>query len=191
MKIDITPVDLVGSRQKTTTPTFDDARATIWRNNAAIQLKGGGLFFDAQGAGPEDARLFLVTTGDDAYEVQVEVTVPAGGVGGLILFYNENTYTGLTSDGTEFTLYRNAMIATREPNSFGGHFFLKIINLRNQCVFLAGDDGKTWTSLMADVDVSGLQHDSFWGFLTLRLGLMAAGSGEVKFDHFAYKSCEP
>jgi beta-xylosidase len=188
MKTDIAQIDLAGGSADATAPALDDAVGMIWRNYAGIYRKGGTLFLNATGSGPGNARLFLITTGDDAYEVQVEVSVPAGGVGGLILYYNESAFIGIASDGKEFTLYRNAEMVTREPSSFGGHFFLKIVNRRNRCAFLVGDDGRTWTSLMADVDVSGLQHDSFWGFLTLRPGLMAAGSGEVKFDHFAYKT---
>lgn len=190
MQAIIIPMGLKGSRPDASAPAIDAAGAAIWRNNAAA--KGVSLWLDAKGTGPGDGRLFLVTTVDEAYEVQVEITVPAGGIGGLILFYNEKTFIGLTSDGNEFTFYQDAATATREPNSFGGHFFLKIINLRNRCALLAGADGKTWTGLMADVNVCRLQHDSFLGFLTLRLGLMAAGSGEVKFDHFTYKAmnCE-
>ena len=181
-------MDLVGKRLDVTAPALDDADGMIWRNYAGLQLKGGRLFLDAKGTGPGDARLFLVATADDAYEVQVEVTVPAGGSGGLILFYNETAFAGLTSDGKEFTLYHDAARVAREPNPFGGHFFLKIINRLNRCVFLAGADGKTWVGLLSDVDVSGLQHKNFTGFLTLRPGLMAAGGGKVRFDRFVYKN---
>jgi beta-xylosidase len=159
-----------------------------WRDYAGIQLKDGSLFLNAKGSGPADARLLLITATDAAYEVQVEVTVPSGGRGGLILFYNEKAFAGITSDGKEFTLYRDAANVTRQTNRFGGHFFLKIVNRKNRCTFLASADGKTWTSLLTDVDVSGLQHNKFGGFLALRPGLMAAGSSEVKFDHFVYKN---
>lgn len=159
-----------------------------WRNYAGVQLKDGRLFLTAKGSGPGNARLLLVTATDAAYEVQAEVTLPSGGIGGLILFYNEKAFAGLTSDGKEFTLYRDATIATREPNRFGSHFFLKIVNRQDRCAFLVGADGKTWTSLLHDVDVSGLHHNNFGGFLALRPGLMAAGTGEVRFDRFVYKN---
>jgi beta-xylosidase len=188
MQAVITPMGLRGRRSDARAPAIDDARAAIWRNNADLQLNGVSLLLDAKGTGPADARLFLVTTVDEAYEVQVEVTVPSGGVGGLILFYNEKTFTGLASDGKEFTFYRDAVPATREPNTFGGLFFLKVVNQQARCVFLASADGKTWTSLMADVDMSGLQHDRFWGFLALRPGLIAAGDGKVRFERFVYKN---
>lgn len=158
-----------------------------WRDYAGIQLKDGGLLLNAKGSSPKDARLLLTTATDAAYETQVEVTVPSGGSGGLILFYNEKAFAGLTSDGKEFTLYRDAAKTTREPNKLGSHFFLKIVNRQDRCAFLASADGKTWTSLLTDVDVSGLQHNKFKGFLALRPGLMAAGSGEVSFNRFVYK----
>lgn len=116
---------------------------TAWRDYAGIQLKDGSLFLNAKGSGPADARLLLVTATDAAYETQVEVTVPSGGSGGLILFYNEKAFAGLASDGKEFMIYRDAAKVTREPNSFGSHFFLKIVNRQDQCAFLASADGKT------------------------------------------------
>lgn len=36
------------------------------------------------------------------------------------------------------------------------------------------------------MDVSGLQHNIFKGFLALRPRLMAAGSGAARFQHFVY-----
>jgi beta-xylosidase len=193
MKADNTSMDFVGSRLDATAPTLADAMATIWRDTTGIQLKNGGNLLDAKGADTGAARLLLVTTGDDDYEVQVEITVSSGGVGGLILYYNEKIFAGLTSDGKEFTLYRDAALATRAPNHFGGRCFLKIVNWQNRCALLASADGKMWTSLLADVDMSGLQPDSFWGFrfLALRPGLMAAGGGEVKFERFVYKMLSP
>lgn len=73
MQTDITPIGLRGSRLDASAPAIDEADATIRHSYAGIQLKGGGLFLDAKGPGPGDARLFLVTTVDDAYEVQVGV----------------------------------------------------------------------------------------------------------------------
>ena len=191
MKTVTTQMELAGSRLEVATSALDDADGMIWRYYAGIQLKGGTIFLNANGSRPENARLFLVTTADEAYEVQVEVTVSSGGVGGLILYYHEKAFAGLTSDGKEFTLYRDATLATREPNRFGDRCFLKIVNGQNRCAFLASADSQTWTSLLTDVDVSGLSPDGFWGFLALRPGLMAAGGGEVKFERFVYKIQAP
>ena len=55
---------------------------------------------------------------DAAYETQVKVTVPSGGSGGLVLFYNEKAFAGITSDGKEFTLYRDAAKVTKGDEQF-------------------------------------------------------------------------
>jgi beta-xylosidase len=64
---------------------------------------------------------------------------------------------------------------------------VKIVNRKNTCDFLASADGKTWTTIQAGVDVSQMHHNKFKGFFALRPGLMAAGSGEVKFNQFRYE----
>jgi beta-xylosidase len=161
---------------------------TTWRDYAGVAVKDGALVLDAKGSGPNDGRLLLVTATDAAYEVQVEVAVPAGGIGGLVLFYNEKAFAGISSDGEKLALHHHAKRTTSQPAPRGERLFLKIINRRDRCEFLAGSDGKTWTTLAPDVDVSGMHHNKFKGFLALRPGLMAAGSGAVKFDNFVYRA---
>lgn len=160
---------------------------TTWRNYAGISVRDGSLFLTAKGIAPSDARLLLATATDASYEVQVKVTIPSGTVGGLILFYNEKGFAGISSDGKQFALYPDS---TPKPNPFGNHFFLKIVNRRNLCQFLASGDGKTWTSLSSAVDVSGMNHNKLGGFLAVRPALMAAGYGEAKFNQFQYRDLQ-
>jgi len=160
---------------------------TSWRDFTGVAIKDHSLFLQAKGLDPTDARLLLVTATDHAYEVETEVTVPKGGSGGLILFYSEKAFAGIASDGRNFTFYRDATQTIHQPNRSGPHFYLKIINRQNHCEFLVSDDGKAWTTYLRDVDVSNMHHNTFKGFFALRPGLIAAGSGEVKFKHFLYK----
>lgn len=161
---------------------------TSWRDYAGVALRDGALFLDAKGSGPRDGRLLLVTATDAAYEVQVEIAVPVGGLGGLVLFYNEKAFAGIVSDGKKLTLHHDATRTSSQPAPRGGRLFLKIVNHRDRCDFLAGSDGKTWTPLAADVDVSGMHHNTFKGFFALRPALLAAGAGQVKFDNFVYRA---
>jgi beta-xylosidase len=161
-----------------------------WRHfdPKSIALKDGRLLLAAKGTGPRDARLLLVTATDPSYEVQAEVAVEPGGIGGLILFYNEKAFAGLSSDGRQFTIYKSSTETSQQPNPFGPHFFMKIVNRMNACDLLASADGKNWTTLQAAVDVSQMHHNKFKGFFALRPGLMAAGSGDVTFNEFRYKT---
>ena len=159
---------------------------TSWRELEGITVEDGQLSLEAKGRTPADARLLLTTATDHAYEVETEVFVPPGGSGGLLLFYGEKAFAGIASDGQRFTVYRDAVQTTHQPNRFGARVHLKIVNRHNRCDFLASADGETWTTLLMDVDVSHMHHNNFKGFFALRPSLMAAGSGKVMFDHFIY-----
>lgn len=165
---------------------------TTWRDfdPRSITLKDGSLHLAAKGSGPQDARLLLVTATDRSYEVQAEVTVEKGGIGGLILFYNEKAFAGISSDGGQFMIYKTATESSQHPSRFGRHFFLKIVNRKNTCDLFASADGKIWTTIQADANVSQMHHNKFKGFFALRPGLMAAGGGEVKFKQFQYREVQ-
>lgn len=165
-----------------------DIQWTAWRDYdpKTVTLKDRSLRLTGKGSGPADARLLLATSPDRSYEMRAGVTLGTGSVGGLLVFYNEKAFAGITSDGKTLTVYKNAAESVAKPNPFGPHLFLKIINRNNVCEMLASGDGKSWTTLQNGVDVSGMHHNTFKGFLALRPGLMAAGEGETKFEHFQY-----
>ena len=50
------------------------------------------------------------------------------------------------------------------------------------------DHGSSWTVHGTRMEVSGLHHNVFGGFLSLRVGLYATGSGGVRFGDFRYKA---
>lgn len=60
----------------------------------------------AKGRTPADGRLLLTTAEDKNYETQVEINIGNGNTGGLVLFYNENAYAGVVSDGKKFIVYQ-------------------------------------------------------------------------------------
>jgi len=164
-----------------------------WRdyNPADITLKDHSLHLRAKGTTPADARLLLTTATDLAYTVQAEVTLAPGSSGGLVLFYSENAFVGITSDGRGFTIYEDAQRSTRHENFPGAHWFLKIVNDGKTCALLASRDGNAWETLRSGIDVSGMHHNRFKGFFALRPGLMAAGAGEVRFNRFSYLPVHP
>lgn len=164
----------------------------MWRSYdpASITFKRRSLYLQGKGSSPKDARLLLITATDPAYETQVEVTLAPGGIGGLVLFYSEKAFAGISSNGREFTVYEDADRSTQHPCRFGGHFFLRITNANGSCNLFASADGKQWEVIQRGVDVSGMHHNRFHGFFALRPGLMAAGSGEVKFNRFIYRALQ-
>jgi beta-xylosidase len=165
---------------------------TTWRDfdSKSITLKDHALHLRAKGNSPADAQLLLTTARDRSYETEVEITLGKGSVGGLLLFYSEKAFAGISSDGRRFFIYKNARETTQQTNQIGNHFFLKVVNRKNNCDFLASSDGRKWLTIESNVDVSEMHHNRFKGFFALRPGLMAAGNGEVKFNQFQYRELQ-
>lgn len=50
------------------------------------------------------------------------------------------------------------------------------------------DNGATWQLHGTRMEVSGLHHNVFGGFLSLRIALYSAGQGDVQFGDFRYRA---
>lgn len=162
---------------------------TTWQNynRRNIVLKNNSLYVRGKGKDPKDAQLLLTTATNKNYETQVEVTLKKGSIGGLVLFYNEKAFAGISSDGKQFTIYESAEKQTTKPSKLGDHFFLKIVNTHNSCDILASKNKQDWDSIYSGLDVSDMHHNNYHGFFALRPALMAGGNGDVKFNDFVYK----
>lgn len=161
---------------------------TTWGkyNPADFDLKDGSLSVQGKGSSPADGRLLLITVPDRHYGVQVEVDLEKGGSGGLVLFYRESVFAGITADKNEFTLFDNANDKRTFKNTFGKKFSLKIINQKDQCTIQVSKDGSTWETVKERLDVSGMHHNNYSSFYALRAGLVATGDSKIKFDNFNY-----
>jgi len=190
------PIVIKGSKNKNGMELSDNFRGKtlglqwfLWRSFEPenVTLKENSLYLSGKGTNPKDARLLLNTATDESYEIQVEVTLSKGSIGGLLLFYNEKAYAGIYSDGNQFTICENAEKQTSKPNELGSHFFVKIVNNRNICDILVSNDKRNWKTIYSQLNVSELHHNKYGDFLALRPCLMAAGSAEAKFNEFVYK----
>ncbi len=163
---------------------------TFWGRypHDAIELSDGSLFLRGRGESPANGRKMLVTIPDHHYEVQVEVDQHEGGAGGLILYYRESVFAGITADESTFTVHKNASESESFENKLGRNFRLKIINQKDLCTVQVSKDGKQWETLVDHLDVSGMHHNNHRGFYALRAGLVAIGGGAVRFDNFRYQS---
>lgn len=163
---------------------------TTWGNfnKQDYSFSNNSLYLQGKGTSPKDGRLLLITVPYKNYEVQTEINLEKDGSGGLVLFYRESVFAGITSEGKDFTIYKNADEQIKVPNEFGNHLFLKIINQQDNCTFQVSDDGKAWKTIHENLDVSKMHHNNFRGFYALRAGIVATGSQKVRFDNFNYSA---
>ena len=166
---------------------------TFWQEYAPTSLNfiNQTLMVKAKGNTPANARLLLTTVEDKNYETQVTVNVGVVNVAGLVLFYNEKAYSGITSDGKKFTIYRDAENKFEVPNKIGKKFIAKIQNQGNRVRIQVSKEGTEWITLVENLNVSSLHHNNYKGFYALRIGLLSAGKGGADFSRFRYRNAIP
>ena len=127
--------------------------------------------------------------GDRSYEVEVDLEIRGDGHGGLALFYDERGHAGIGFSATQMLTYgygqehtwmREAMPTRRVR--------IHLLNRENVLTFRhSHDGGATWTQHPWQMEVSGLHHNLFGGFTSLRVALFSAGAGEVVARRFVYR----
>lgn len=153
-----------------------------------IALKNGSVFLQGKGGSTGYGRKLFITAPRHNYQISAEVELQKEGNGGLILYYRDNSFASITSDGKDFIIENAAKEVKRVANIIGNHFHLKLINQKDLCSLQVSKDGKQWETLQENLDVSGLHHNNYRGFFALRAGLVASGKGKVRFDNFQFTS---
>ncbi|MET0248071.1 MAG: family 43 glycosylhydrolase [Sphingomonas sp.] len=152
-------------------------------------ISRGSLKLTGRGKGPANASPVLFVAGDRAYELSVELEIEPGAQGGLILFYNEKLFCGLGLSDGKFHAWR---IGQEERWPPGGpassrRVLLRLVNDEDVVTFYHSTDGSTWTKERS-YEVSGYNHNVADGFLSLRPGVYAAGTGSVTFRNLVYRA---
>lgn len=159
-------------------PTGDRAR-----------YEGGALVLKAAGTSPKDSSPLSFVCGDQAYEVEVEVDCDEGATGGLMLFYSDRLFAGLAFSANQKVEYWKGDVSSfPKPDIIGKHFFLRLRNNHNYVTVWYSPDGTHWERHWMNFEVTGYNHNTAGGFLSLRPSLVAVGQGEVRYRNFKYKA---
>jgi beta-xylosidase len=86
-------------------------------------------------------------------------------------------------------MHRYGLERTRaKPPGVATKLWLRVRNDRHIVTFHHGDDGRTWTKFVVQMEVSGYHHNVAGDFLSLRPALFCAGTGEAVFSHLEYRA---
>jgi len=150
-------------------------------------LAGGNLTLIAKGNSVSDCSPLLCMPGDHSYTASVEMEIEGDAIGGLLLFYNNNAYSGILADSINILANLRGWQFVAENNVINRHVFLRIKNTNNTVDMYYSLDGKNWIKLRSSLEVSAYHHNVLGGFMSLRIGLCAIGEGTVKFKNFSYE----
>lgn len=154
-----------------------------------VRVAGGALHLAARGSAPSTSSPLLLIAGDQGYQFECDVEIEAGGVAGLLLFYDERLYCGLGFDEKRFVTHQYGIERGRPANPHGKRMRMRVTNNRHIVAFhTSGDGGKTWARFDRGMEVSGYHHNVRGGFLMLRPGLYSAGKGTARFRDFRFRA---
>lgn len=162
---------------------------TGWKEDIgkSITIKNGTLSVPGRGTSPKDGRLMLLTAVDSCYAIEADVTAgKKDSQAGLLVYYNENAFAGMTSDGKTITIHKNASTSETLTNSFGRRFKARLENRNGILAIFVSSNGSDWTMLAHDINVSGFHHNNYNGFIALRPAFCSVGSGQAQFRSFKY-----
>lgn len=160
---------------------------------ARLRWEASGLVIRGKGKSLADCSPLTCIAGDRSYECSVELEISGDGHGGLALFYDERGHVGIGFSTTQMLTYGYGQEHTwmREPlpSHVGARkVHARLTNRENVVTWQhSHDGGRTWVRHPWQMEVSGLHHNVFGGFVSLRIALFSAGAGEVRARNFIYK----
>ena len=152
-----------------------------------FHLINHSLEIKAKGQSVGNCSPLLCIPSDHSYTAEVEITTEGNAIGGLVLFYNNSYYSGILADNENILANLRGWQFPIEKNIIKNHVFLRLKNINNTVDMYYSIDGIKWRKIESSVEVSGLNHNVLSGFLSLRIGLCAIGTGKVHFRNFIYK----
>ena len=144
----------------------------------------------AAGNSPVDSSPLTCGVVDRAYQVEVSLQLEGDAEAGLLLFYNHKAFVGMgfTAEAIKSFQYAEEQSWARIPIKTRS-LRMRITNDHQVITYeYSQDAGRTWVRHPTRMEVSGLNHNVFGGFLSLRVGIYCAGSGKVQLRDFQYRA---
>ena len=152
------------------------------------RIEDDKLFLKGIGTAPVEGNLLTQISGDQHYEIEIELELDATVSAGLMLFYNQRLYAGIGfSNRGMIESSRGESSWIPKPAYLHRNIHIRLRNHEHVLTFWFSSDGRLWKKHGNQFEVSGYHHNTAGGFLSLRPALFAFGSGEACFKYFKYK----
>lgn len=162
----------------------DDEMSRVAFGKKSLTLQG-------RGQSPVDSSPITCNVVDRAYDVEINLELlDDDAEGGILLFYNHKAFVGVgfTGDTVKSFQYAEEQTWARQPIKTQ-KVRVRLTNDDNVITYrYSHDNGKTWRLHPTRMEVAGLNHNVFGGFLSLKVGLYSAGKGDVKLSDFTYRA---
>jgi len=158
---------------------------------ARARYEPGTLKVAARGTGPSDCSPLTMLIGDRSYEAEITFDLDTQAVAGLTLFYSDRAFCGLGFSGSQMLTWIYGQEQTWMRQDFAATSVrVKVTNRDNIVTFHYARDHGEWIKHPWQMEVSGIHHNVFGGFLSLKIGLCSVGPGRVGLRDFKYRGLQ-
>ncbi|KXI30187.1 hypothetical protein AX660_09355 [Paraglaciecola hydrolytica] len=157
---------------------------------ARVSFANTQLILEASGQSPADSSPITCVAVDRSYQVEISLSLSAEAEAGLLLFYNHKAFVGFGADGK---VLKSFQYAEEQQWARMGmpvrDIRLRLINDNHVVTYeYSVDKGKSWQRHPTRMEVSGMNHNVFGGFLSLKIAIYCAGKGKVILSNFSYRA---
>ena len=162
-------------------PGVDEAARALL-GNSVLTLTG-------KGDSPLNCSPLTCIVSDRSYEASVELELVGAAEGGLLLFISDRLFIGMSHTGTKLKTYTagTPWRGGQGVDSVTRRIHLKITNDRHVITFHTSLDGQAWTRGPVRFYTAGYDAATTTGGESLRVALLSAGMGAVRFRDFRYR----
>lgn len=152
-------------------------------------VSGDTLRLRAKGKSPAEGSPLLARTSAHRYEVEacVRLKSPEASAG-LVAYYDERYHFGFGFDAGGMLRYRRGQVSRAQSKcpeaNREGKMWLRMRNDNDVLTAWYSADGQEWHKFPWGFDISGVHHNTVYGFLFVRPGIYAGGQGDVEVTGF-------
>ncbi|MBR8534070.1 family 43 glycosylhydrolase [Carboxylicivirga sediminis] len=149
-----------------------------------------GLTIEGKGQDIAESAPLLCVPRHHSYTAEVELEIEGDAIGGLVLFYSPKIASGILADSSNVLANLRGWQFVTEENVLNRRVWLKLKNCDNTVDMYYSYDGTTWNKIENSAEVSAYHHNVLSDFLSLRIGLVSMGAGQVTFKNYKYTPIE-
>lgn len=154
-----------------------------------VRFEQGALAIAGKGSTPADCSPLTFIAGDHSYECTVTLDISGAAQGGLLLHYDDRMFVGVGFSATHMMTYNYGHEQTWMRTAMAAStVHLRVRNDQHIVTFHYSLDGSNWVQHPWQMEVSGMHHNVFGGFLSLKPGIYSAGQGTVRARDFRYRA---
>lgn len=149
-------------------------------------IKDGTMVVQAQGNNPASSSPLLFVAPDRDFEISARFENKGDIESGLLFYYNSKFFAGMGCNQQRSVCWRRGEKRPKGTHHLGSTVWMKLRYKDNVITGYLSSDGKTWALQQWGVEVSGYNHNTLSGFLSLLPGVFCYGEGNVTILNFTY-----